>query len=317
MRASLALPARALSRTGPGGARPALSRLPRKSARARASGCDHLAVLSPEQRAAFETTGMLKVEGAFSPDDAAVMRAVVWHELQRRYDIDVDDRSTWHRHPPTGLKASKKSRAFAPVMGDATRGMLDDLFGPGAWQPPKHYGQVLVTMPGDPPWRVPWRNWHADFQYDGGLAPLFAVKLWALFGDVAPGGGGTPQLAGSHRVVARYLDGRSHEEREYKRVRDGFLRSHPWLRSLTVDDGDPHRNARLMGEGAGVDGLPVRVVECTGQAGDLYITHPWVMHSIATNTSTDPRFMRSLAIYRAASVEDVDGARDDEDREQE
>ncbi|HEY7107218.1 MAG TPA: phytanoyl-CoA dioxygenase family protein [Acidimicrobiia bacterium] len=255
-------------------------------------------MLTPEQRARFDASGIVKIDGAFSADEAAAMRDVVWRELHRRYDIDRHDRSTWHRHPPTGLKGSKTSRAFAPVMGEPTRRVLDDVFGPGSWQPPKHYGQVLVTMPGGEPWRVPGRNWHADFQYHGPAEPPFAVKVWALFGDVEPGAGGTPQLVGSHRLVARYLDGRSHGEREYKRVRDGFLRSHPWLRALTVDDGDPDRNARFMREDADVDGLPARVVECTGKAGDIYVTHPWVMHSIAANAGAQPRFMRSLALYR-------------------
>jgi hypothetical protein len=138
-----------------------------------------------------------------------------------------------------------------------------------------------------------------------------------LFGDVEAGGGGTLQLAGSHRLVERYLEGVPPEKREYKRVRDGFLRSHPWLRALSTADDDPDRNARFMGGDADIDGLPARVVECTGRAGDVYLTHPWVMHCIAPNARSEPRLMKTGAIYRAASVEDVHRARDHEDREDE
>ena len=43
-----------------------------------------------------------------------------------------------------------------------------------------------------------------------------------------------------------------------------------------------------MSDGAEVDGVCLRVVECTGRAGDVYVTHPWVFHSIASNASTRP-----------------------------
>jgi hypothetical protein len=275
-------------------------------------------VLSDEQRAQFWLTGIVKLEGAFSAAQAARMQDVLWEELSRRYGIDRADASTWDRHPPTGLKTSKKSRVFAPILGPAVTAAFDQLFAPAAWVPPKHSGQVLVTMPvRESEWRVPFHLWHADFQYYAPFRPLFALKYWALFGDVEAGGGGTLQLAGSHRLVEQYLEGVPPEEREYKRVRDGFLRSHPWLRALSTADDDPDRNARFMGGDADIDGLPARVVECTGRAGDVYLTHPWVMHCIAPNARSEPRLMKTGAIYRAASVEDVHRARDHEDREDE
>ena len=69
---------------------------------------------------------------------------IVGVEVQR-YEIDRDDRATWDRHPPTGMRSSKKHHAFAPILGPIMTGALDDLFGPERWMPPKHYGQVLIT----------------------------------------------------------------------------------------------------------------------------------------------------------------------------
>jgi hypothetical protein len=258
-------------------------------------------MLTAEQQSQFDATGICKIERAFSADEAALMRDVVWREMHRRYAIERESRSTWNNHPPTGLKTTKKSRVFAPILGPALRSALDDLFGAEQWTRPKHYGQVLVTMPNAREWRVPSRLWHADFQYHAPFAPLFAIKCWILFDDVDPGGAGTPQLAGSHRLTARYISDLAPDEREYKRVRDGFLRSHPWLQALSTDDDDPDRNARFMHNDADIEGLPARVVECTGWAGDIYVTHPWVMHSIAANAGTRPRLMRSMAIYRTVA----------------
>jgi hypothetical protein len=242
----------------------------------------------------FADTGILKLEGAFAERDAARMRDVVWNELYHRHGIERDDASTWHRHEPTGLRSTKRSRAFMPILSPVVSDALDALLGAGRWRPPKHYGNVLVTMPNAEVWRVPHRIWHSDFPPNLPADRLVAVKLWALFDDVAPGGGGTPQLAGSHVAFARYLA--RTEERDYKRTKVEFLESHPWLVRLTKDQGEADRNELLMHTGAEVDGAELRVVECTGGAGDVYITHPWVFHSIAVNGSSRPRLMRSVGI---------------------
>ena len=242
----------------------------------------------------FAQTGIVKIERAFSADDAARMRAVVWNELNRRYEIERDDPTTWHRHEPTGLRTTKKSAAFSPMCGAPLATMLDALFGEDGWERPKNFGNVLVTMPTPGEWRVPHKVWHSDFEPTLPRDRLVAVKCWALFDDVAPGGGGTPQLAGSHRAFARYL--KQTNERDYKQAKFGFLGSDPWLRALASDDGDPDRNNRFMNTVTSIDGVDVQVVECSGRSGDVFVTHPWVFHSVAANTSARPRLMRSFAI---------------------
>ena len=252
-------------------------------------------MVSEREREEFDRTGILKIDGAFRAVDAARMRDVVWNELRHRYEIDRDDPLTWDRHPPTGLKSSKRSRAFDPMLGSITAAALDDLFGAGRWQPPKSMGNVLVTMPNADEWRVPHRVWHSDFDAGYGVEKLFAVKVWAIVSEVRPHGGGTPQLLGSHQLFARYLAGT--DERDFRTLRLGLMRTHPWLKQLTVDGGDPDRNADLMDQEVDIDGLPARVVELTGDPGDIFITHPWVFHTIADNALDQPRIMRSTAVF--------------------
>ena len=67
-----------------------------------------------------------------------------------------------------------------------------------------------------------------------------------------------------------------------------------WRHATTFD-----QLVREMVE-ADLDGLPVRVVELTGRAGDVYVTHPWILHSIAPNASDTPRMMRSRFIWKSA-----------------
>ena len=245
----------------------------------------------------FRRDGIVKIPAAFGADDAARMRDVLWNELATMHGMHRDDPSTWTTLRPTKLKATKTDPAADAILGPPLRSALDDLLGKGAWTEPAHHGQVLVTMPMPGTWSVPHLQWHTDVGYELPTDELVAVKTWALMGDIEPGGGGTPQVAGSHRVIARYLS--TTTEREFTAVRDQVLRSHPWFETLTTEDsGD--RSTHLMTE-SDVDGLPVRVVELTGSAGDVYLTHPWLLHSIAPNTSDTPRMMRSRVVWQTAA----------------
>ena len=52
-----------------------------------------------------------------------------------------------------------------------------------------------------------------------------------------------------------------------------------------------------MNDGAIVDGVPVRVAEITGDAGDLVVMHPWLMHNLSMNTEPRPRIAMSHSLY--------------------
>jgi len=255
-------------------------------------------MLTAEQQHGFATTGILTLEGCFSEGDARAMRDVVWSELSDRFGIRPDDPVTWDRPPPTGLSTTKAHRVFAPILGPALATAVDELLGAEIWATPKHFGQILVTMPNAREWRVPHWLWHTDFDFHYPAGELVAIKCWVLLDEIRPGGGGTALLAGSHRLVMRYLEGRPPAELEYKRVSDGLFRSHPWLRSLIQPDDDPDRNQRFMASPTNIDGIEARVMEITGKAGDIFITHPWVFHAVTDNATDRPRLMRSLAIYR-------------------
>lgn len=246
-------------------------------------------MVGEDQLEEFARDGMLRVPGAFGVGDAARVREGVWRELGELYGMRADDRSTWEPHRPTRLKVSKRDPAADVILGPVLRGVLDQLL--GEWVEPSHQGQVLVTLPTGEPWVVPHRLWHTDVGFDLPRDELVAVKVWALLADVEAGGGGTPQVLGSHRVIRKQLE--SAEEPDLKTFKDEVLGSHEWFRQLTKAD----REVDPMVE-ANVDGIPVRVVELTGNAGDVFITHPWVLHSIAPNARDTPRMMRSRMMWR-------------------
>ncbi len=46
-----------------------------------------------------------------------------------------------------------------------------------------------------------------------------------------------------------------------------------------------------METGAVIDDVPTRVLEMTGEAGDVYFMHPNALHAPAPNASKQPRLM--------------------------
>jgi ectoine hydroxylase-related dioxygenase (phytanoyl-CoA dioxygenase family) len=131
--------------------------------------------------------------------------------------------------------------------------------GPGRAAIHQHFGWWPVLFPGS---KGP-RGWHVDgedFRHyltspEQGLIPIF------LFSDVAPGDGGTAVVVGSHQTVARLL-----ADAEPSGLRPADLR-----RKLPPVDG-------------------ARVVEVTGEAGDVAMLHPFLVHGWSANLGRDVRF---------------------------
>jgi hypothetical protein len=69
------------------------------------------------------------------------------------------------------------------------------------------------------------------------------------------------------------------------------------LKALVSNGDDPTRNDRFTEE-ADIDGLPVRVVELTGEPGDVVLAHMLTAHCIAPNTADRPRLMCIARIRR-------------------
>jgi len=74
------------------------------------------------------------------------------------------------------------------------------------------------------------------------------------------------------------------------RVRTGFA-AHPWLGGLWKPGDGGDRIQRYMYDGTIIDGVPLRVVELTGEPGDVILMHSDCFHAVAPNRLTQPRMM--------------------------
>ena len=101
---------------------------------------------------------------------------------------------------------------------------------------------------------------------------------------VDAGSGGTLVIAGSHRVAVRFAAAcPTVGVEKMATTRKAFLRSHPWLVALMTDDSEPQTRMERFSTETELDGLPVRVVELTGEPGDIVVTHPLMVHCVAPN----------------------------------
>jgi hypothetical protein len=253
-----------------------------------------LTTLTPADLQRFERDGYLVVRQAFPRADGLAMEQQWWRELADAHGIRADDRSTWHQIPGD-LKAAKRDRIQARILTGRVSGVLDDLLGPGAWLPPRDWGRAIVTFPRPGAWQLPTRLWHWDNPSDPHVAGPRGLFVVTFIGPVAPGGGGTLILSGSPRLVLQY-DARlpaSQRSGLGGAASERFGREHPWLMALTGQAPSPaDRTAAFMGAETIVDGVPVRVVELTGEPGDMVFCHPAMVHCAAPNRGTWPRFMR-------------------------
>jgi hypothetical protein len=242
-------------------------------------------MLTPDEQSLYERDGLVALRGAVDADVASAMAGALWEALERRDGIRRGAPQTWPSGLVSGLGGVAKTNAFAGMASSHVVGILDGLLGP-SWVRPARWGVPLVTFP-EPGagWDVPAKHWHLDMPVSA-TAPAVA-RFFVLLAPLQPRGGGTVVVTGSHRVLQQSAPGRT--MRSADAVRE-LRERETWFRDL-ADSSLPNRSDRLMEEGAIVDGVPVRVVEMTGEPGDVFFMHPSLMHAFSTNAADQVRMM--------------------------
>ena len=169
--------------------------------------CRFGSMLTPEQRTEFDERGFVLIPSAFTAAEASAMEDLVWAHVEAREGVIRGDPSTWNLTMVVGLGHLKAAPAFAAIGSPVTVAALDDVLGEGRWVRPKNWGQLLVTFPTpDVEWTVPSDLWHTDFDYQLPPGEVAGALVFAFLADVGPGAGGTVVVAGSHRLIRRYVE---------------------------------------------------------------------------------------------------------------
>ncbi|TAJ74119.1 MAG: phytanoyl-CoA dioxygenase [Sphingobium sp.] len=215
----------------------------------------------------FIQHGFVHIDGAFSKALARQVRSILW----KATGCDPDDRSTWTR-PVIRLdqfgEPPFREAVNAPVLHRA----LDQLVGAGRWSPLGALGTFPIRFPSlDDPADD---GWHIDASF-GHDQPEFmewrvnvsskgrALLMLFLFSDIGPDDAPTRIRVGSHTDIARQLAPAGEA---------GLT-----LRELAADG--------FAGSASRPEALAV------GEAGTVYLCHPFLVHAAQRHRGTAPRFL--------------------------
>ncbi|KAH8809349.1 hypothetical protein F5884DRAFT_901449 [Xylogone sp. PMI_703] len=243
--------------------------------------------LSEEQKQFWLEHGYVKVPNCFSREAADDFTSTIWTRL----GASPEDKSTWpvnRLNMPGHVTISAKE--FAPKAWDAVCELLGGEDKIDDWC--VNWKDGFIVNLGDAnnvdyesDYKVDFRaldNWHADGDWFFHFldSPEQALLIIPLFTDIEPNGGGTVVCTDGIRLVAQRLY--DHPEgltpflalRDAEAARDPFKRVfwNEWAqdRNLTRDES---------------------FHEITGKKGDVFLLHPFMLHSASKNLLRRPRII--------------------------
>ena len=245
--------------------------------------------LSPDEARHFVEHGYVVVRDAFPKDFAADARQGAWDEMRREHGVDERDPDTWGKPFMGGGKLgyirTKGTDRRLDLKTDASRALQvqADAVG-GAERLPEH-GEKLIwrdaaignlRVAGGTAWEPPGPRqpgWHKDgWHFRHFLnSPEQGLLTVPIYSDIQPRSGGTFIAPDSIRPVAE------------------LLAQHAC--GLHPDS--------VQGAGYLIPGLIEqcsRFEELTGDAGDMALLHPFMLHRVSVNPSMRPRFIANMAL---------------------
>jgi hypothetical protein len=223
-------------------------------------------LLSSADIAAFIRNGFVRIDRAFSRLTAEEGRAILWEAM----GCDPGDRTTWSQ-PVIRLGQFSDDPFRTAVNSPVLHQALDQLVGPGRWLPPQTLGTFPIRFPssqdpGDDGWHIDvsfgddpdFMDWRANVSSKGR-----ALLMLFLFSDIGTDDAPTRVRVGSHLDIARQLAPAGET---------GLT-----LRQLAAD-----------GFAGSVDRPEVAAV---GDAGTVYLCHPFLVHAAQRHRGSEPRFL--------------------------
>lgn len=253
-------------------------------------------MLTPSQRSEFDELGLLRLPGAVAPEAARAMQNKVWEAMAAK-GMRRDAPDTWVQVSGSFFRRTSEAGAFEAIATPPVRQALDGLFGEVPWQEPEYWGGPMITFPNTPHWEIPRGGWHLDGPAGKGDDGVNRIVVFVFLEKTEPGGGGTVVAAGSHKVIGDLVR-QTPGSWSSAEVRKALLRDEPWFGELLSKEEKAGRHERLTQPTPSAQGHPLRVIECTGEAGDVFMTHPWLYHGGAPNARPVPRQMLKEFIHR-------------------
>lgn len=224
---------------------------------------------------AFEDEGFVVLRGAFPAALAAQCVDMLWEDLGCRRD----DPATWTR-PVVRLGDYSQPPFDEAANNPALHAAFDALVGEGRWLRRRSLGTFPVRFPaaeqpGDTGWHV-----DAGFYGDDGSMRITldsqgrVLLMLFLFSDIGPDDAPTRILAGSHLDVPRLLAPAGNVGLTFVELAERL---------------EPGTLARQQ-------------IMATGQAGDVYLCHPFLVHAAQPHVGHVPRFLAQPPLLPSAPL---------------
>jgi hypothetical protein len=254
-------------------------------------------MLSREEKESFVKWGFVKIDALIPNEVVDPIREAVLDRLRRHgfwgkegWEAPADAEAEKNLRN-TIKEISRSSKSLRPILTERVLSYARNLVSGDEVEMSPPITQFLFTAPRsyvmnhdgrwNGKWEVPRSIWHLDMPRSRSIGPP-GPEMFTFLNKVEPKGGGTLILAGSHRLLndVDYLSSKGVKRK---------LKRHAYFRELTgKGDGDRSRFLEEIGD---IDNVPVKVVELTGDPGDVYFVDLRLLHSLGANTSDQPRMM--------------------------
>lgn len=223
--------------------------------------------LEPAQIEQFITDGFVRIDQAFPRELADAARAILWNAT----GCSPGDPASWTR-PVIRLGMFTQAPFIEAANTPRLHAAFDRLVGQGRWLRPAAMGTFPVRFPsavdpGDAGWHIDvsfgtdtpdFMSWRANIHSKGR-----ALLMLFLFSDVREQDAPTRIRVGSHADIARQLAPAGEQGLTLRELAaDGFATS-------------AHRP----------------IVTATGDAGTVYLCHPFLVHAAQPHQGERPRFL--------------------------
>lgn len=234
--------------------------------------------LTFEQVEAFIEDGFVRVDGAFPRRLADDARAILWRDT----GCDPEDSLTWTK-PVIRLGSYSQTPFIQAANTRVLHLAFDRLVGAGRWNARGDLGTFPVRFPsiedpGDTGWHV---DPSFDFEHEDFMCWRVnvsskgrALLMLFLFSDVGPDDAPTRLRVGSHLDVARRL----------------------------APAGDRGLSLRELADDGFAESADREIALATGEAGTVYLCHPFLVHSAQPHRGTRPRFMAQPPLLPASPL---------------
>jgi hypothetical protein len=226
----------------------------------------------------FTTEGFVRIDNAFSKEIANEVVDILWKDIP----FDRTDPRTW-TEPVVRLGMYSQKPFIDSVNTPRLHAAFDQLVGPGRWIPCRSVGTFPVRFPSDKQPNDTGKHVDASFPGDdpgnyfewriNAKSKGRALLMLVLYSDVGEADAPTVIYKGSHADVAKLL----------------------------YPEGD--RGLSFLDLAGRLNELPAREEAfAVGEAGTVYLCHPFLVHSAQGHRGKEPKFMAQPPLMSKAEL---------------